>query len=83
MALKLNPDGDVNMVRINDNLINVTMVTRIKLRDSIISVTMANDEDIVFRNRQSDSTIGELLTNDEFDELYEFFDIRTAYAEII
>ena len=83
MSLKLNPDGDVDIVRINDNLINIKMVTRIKLRDHIIGITMANDEELRFYTKDADTTIGELLTRSEFRELYEFIDIRMAYIEIV
>lgn len=83
MSLKLNPDGDVDIVRINDNLINIKMVTKIKLRDNIIGITMANDEELRFYNKDADTTIGELLTDADFDELYEFIDIRISYIEIV
>ena len=83
MSLRLNPDGNVDIVRINDNLINIKMVTKVKLSEHFLTMTLANDEELQFYTKDSDTTIGELVSRKEYRELYDFFDIRVSYIEVI
>ena len=83
MSLRLNPDGNVDIVRINDNLINIKMVTKVKLSEHFLTMTLANDEELQFYTKDAATTIGELVSRKEYRELYDFFDIRVSYIEVI
>ena len=83
MSLRLNPDGNVDIVRINDNLINIKMVTKVKLSEHFLTMTLAYDEDLQFFSNDADTTIGQLVSRKEYRELYDFFDIRVSYIEVI
>ena len=83
MSLRLNPAGNVDIVRINDNLINIKMLTKVKLSEHFLTMTLANDEELQFYTKDADTTIGELVSRKEYRELYDFFDIRVSYIEVI
>ncbi len=59
------------------------MVTKVKLSEHFLTMTLANDEELQFYTKDADTTIGELVSRKEYRELYDFFDIRVSYIEVI